>query len=585
MVKGDVVSYRCMAAKVTYVYPFTTALGDSKGQEERIRKRGSIALGAYYRWRLSLHPRVVLAFLEPVVRECTYQDFMKCQLLNFKGTEGVVGLIRWFEKMETIFRISNCPKKYQVKYANCKLLNSALTWWNSHKRTIGTDVAFTMSYRELMKLMAEVYCARTEIQKMESELWNLTIKNNDLAEELTMLCTKMVFVEDDRVEKFIGGLPDNIQGSVIALEPTRLQDVVRMANNLMDQKLKGRDFHYFYSEGSSSESESLTYYECGKQGHYKSDCLKLKDYNRRNKTGNKNGIGEARGKAYVLDVSYSVELADGRVSETNIILRGCTLGLLGHPFNIKLMPVELGCFDIIIGMDWLANHHAVIMCDKKIVRIPYEDEVLIVQGDRSGKGKKSKLSIISGTKTQKYIKKGAAPVARAPYRLAPSKLQELSTQLEELFDKGFIRPNKFMIVFIDDILIYFKSKEEHAEHLKLILKLLKKEELYAMFSKCEFWLSKVLPAITDDLSKKLCSAPILALPKGSESFVVYCDAFHKGLGAVLMQKEKVIAYASCQLKIHEKNYTTHDLELGAVVFAHKMWRHYLYVTKCVVFTE
>ncbi|GJS17709.1 putative reverse transcriptase domain-containing protein [Tanacetum coccineum] len=87
------------------------------------------------------------------------------------------------------------------------------------------------------------------------------------------------------------------------------------------------------------------------------------------------------------------------------------------------------------------------------------------------------------------------------------------------------------------------------------------------------------------LKQKLCSAPILALPKGSENFVVYCDASHKGLGTVLMQKEKVIAYASRQLKIHEKNYTTHDLELRAVVFALKMWRHYLYGTKCVVFTN
>ncbi|GKC63106.1 putative reverse transcriptase domain-containing protein [Tanacetum coccineum] len=87
------------------------------------------------------------------------------------------------------------------------------------------------------------------------------------------------------------------------------------------------------------------------------------------------------------------------------------------------------------------------------------------------------------------------------------------------------------------------------------------------------------------LLKKLCSAPILALPEGSENFVVYCDASRKGLGAVLMQREKVIAYASCQLKIHEKNYTTHDLELGAIVFALKMWRHYLYGTKCVVFTD
>ncbi|GJW35981.1 putative reverse transcriptase domain-containing protein [Tanacetum coccineum] len=205
-----------------------------------------------------------------------------------------------------------------------------------YKRTIGTDAAFAMSWRELMKLMTEVYCPRTEIQKMESELWNLTMKNNNLAtytqrfQELTMLCTKMVLEEEDRVEKFIGG-------------------------------------------------------------HYRSDCPKLKDQNRGNKTGNKSGIGEARGKEYVLgggdtnpdsnvvtNVSYAVELADGRVSKTNTVLRGCTLGLIGHPFNIDLMPVELGSFEVIIGMDWLANHHAVIVCDEKIMRIPNGDEVLIV---------------------------------------------------------------------------------------------------------------------------------------------------------------------------------------------------------------
>ncbi|GKA18549.1 reverse transcriptase domain-containing protein, partial [Tanacetum coccineum] len=160
---------------------------------------------------------------KPVAIECTYQDFMKCQPLNFKGTEGVVELIRWFEKMETVFHISNCPEKYQVKI----------------------EAAFAMSWRELMKLMTEVYCPINEIQKMESELWNLTVKNNDLAaytrrfQELTMMCTKMVPEEEDQVEKFIGGLPDNIQGNVIAAEPTRLQDAVRIANNLMDQKLKG----------------------------------------------------------------------------------------------------------------------------------------------------------------------------------------------------------------------------------------------------------------------------------------------------------------------------------------------------------
>ncbi|GJV48568.1 putative reverse transcriptase domain-containing protein [Tanacetum coccineum] len=218
--------------------------------------------------------------------------------------------------------------------------------------------------------------------------------------------------------------------------------------------------------------------------------------------------------------------------------------------------------------------------------------------------------------------------------------------------------DKFVIVFIDNILVYSKNKQEHKEHLKLILELLKKEELYAKFSKCEFWIPKVqfLGHVIDSegihvdpakiesikdwaspkspteirqflglagyyrrfiegfskiakpmtkltqkkvkfvwgdkqeaafqlLKQKLCSAPILALPEGSEDFIAYCDASKKGLGAVLMQREKVIAYASRQLKIHEKNYTTHDLELGAVVFALKIWRHYLYGTKCMVFTD
>ncbi|GKA02016.1 putative reverse transcriptase domain-containing protein [Tanacetum coccineum] len=107
---------------------------------------------------------------------------------------------------------------------------------------------------------------------------------------------------------------------------------------------------------------------------------------------------------FTLDTSYIVELADGRISETNVVLRGCTLGLLGHPFDIDLMPVELGNFDVIIGMDWLAKYHALIICDGKVVRIPYEDELLIIRGDDYGN--RSKLNIISCTKTQKYTQKG-----------------------------------------------------------------------------------------------------------------------------------------------------------------------------------
>ncbi|GKD49294.1 putative reverse transcriptase domain-containing protein, partial [Tanacetum coccineum] len=239
---------------------------------------------------------------------------------------------------------------------------------------------------------------------------------------------------------------------------------------------------------------------------------------------------------------------------------------------------------------------------------------------------------------------GAAPVARAPYRLAPSEMKELSEQLQELSNKGFIRPSSSPwgapVLFVKKKDRSFRmcidyrelnklmNKQEHKEHLKQILVLLKKEELYAKFSKCEFWIPKLqfLGHVIDSLARyywrfiegfskiakpmtkltqkkvkfvwgdkqevafqllkqKLCSAPILALPKGSKDFIAYCDVLKKGLGVVLMQREKVIAYASRQLKIHEKNYTTHDLELGAVVFALKILRHYLYGTKYTVYTD
>ncbi|GJW24540.1 putative reverse transcriptase domain-containing protein [Tanacetum coccineum] len=349
------------------------------------------------------------------------------------------------------------------------------------------------------------------------------------------------------------------------------------------------------------------------QGHFRSDCPKLKDQNSGNKAGNKNGVGEARGKAYVL-------------------------GLLGHPFNIDLMLVELGSFDVIIGMDWLANHHAVIVCDEKIMQIPYRDEVLIVQGGRDGKGEKSKLSMISCTKTQKYIEKGcliflaqvtkkeikdkseekqiedvptvrefleffpedlpglppmrqvefqinlvhgAAPVARTPYRLAPSKLQELSTQLQELSDKGFIRlsssPWGSLVLFVKKKDGSFRMCIDYRELNKLTVKnrypLLRIDDLFdqlqgsSVYSKIDLRSSYHQLRVRDK-----------DIPK-TEFRTRY------GLGMLLIQREKVIAYASCQLRIHEKNYTTHDLELRAVVFALKMWRHYLYGTKCVVFTD
>ncbi|GJY96909.1 putative reverse transcriptase domain-containing protein [Tanacetum coccineum] len=527
-------------------------------------------------------------------------------------------------------------------------------------------------------------------------------------------------------------------------------------------------------------------YECGSTDHVRSACPRLNraqgpEENHPNQVvannggqghgnqGNQARVGHSCLEPNDLGFKYEIEIASGKLVEIDKVIKGCKLEIKGHVFDIDLISFGHGSFDVIIGMDWLSNYKAEIICHEKAVRIPLPDgKVLRVSGERpkenarflrgakAGDRKQEEIVVVrdfpkvfpndlSGLPPIREIKfrieliPGVTPAAKSPYHLAPSELEELSGQLKELQDKGFIRPSsspwgspvlfvkkkddsfrmcidyrelnkltiknryplpiiddlfdqlqgsqfflkidlrfgyhqlrvhvddipkttpyldKFVIVFIDDILIYSKTQEEHVEHLRLVLELLKKEKLYAKFSKCEFWLrevqflghvingngihvdpskieavknwkaprtstevrsflglagyyrrfienfSKIAKSLTiltqksktfewgeeqelafQTLKDKLCNAPVLALPDGPEDFVVYCDASGIGLGCVLMQRGKVIAYASRQLKIHEENYTTHDLELGAVVFALKIWRHYLYGTKSVIYTD
>ncbi|KAD1930830.1 hypothetical protein E3N88_42132 [Mikania micrantha] len=486
-----------------------------------------------------------------------------------------------------------------------------------------------------------------------------------------------------------------------------------------------------------------------------------------------------------LDKPFNVEVADGNTIDIDTVIIGCIVNLNDHVFPIDLIPMHLGSFDVIIGMD--CKGLKLMSCTKAHKYLKKKCIAFlahVVEKKEKGKSIEDVPVIkdfpevfpddLPGLPPERQVEfridlvPGANPVAKAPYRLAPSELQELASQLQELIDKGFIRPShspwgapvlfvkkkdgsflmcidyrelnkltiknqyplsriddlfdqlqgsawfskidlrsgyhqlrvhdddipktafrtryghyeflvmpfgltnapavfmdlmnrvcrpyldKFEIVFIDDILIYSKSKEEHEHHLKLILEILREEQLYAKFYKCEFWLKEVqflghivnekgvhvdpakidavknwstpttpteirsflglagyyrrfilnfsriaipLTSLTQKnkpyewgpmqeeafqtLKQKLCDAPVLTLPDGNDDFVVYCDASNLGLSCVLMQRGKVVAYASRQLKIHEKNYTTHDLELGAAVFALKIWRHYLYGTKCV----
>nr|GEX16402.1 retrotransposon protein, putative, Ty3-gypsy subclass [Tanacetum cinerariifolium] len=646
-------------------------------------------------------------------QECTYADFLKCQPMSFQGTEGVVGLTRWLEKMESIFKISNCTIACQVKFASCTLQGSSLTWWNSHLRAVGQDVAYAIPWAALKRMITDKHCLR----------------------ELALMCDRM-FPEESAKEaiEFATEIMDKkmlTHAERQAEHKRRFDDTLRN-NQHQQQPIKRNNVEWVYTAGPGDKKPyggtkplcpKCNYHQdrpsapkctnCKKIGHLARDCKgrPAATNNNQNNTNNNNQRAQwanARGitcfecgvhghykrtagtnpnsnvvmgtfilndryasilfdtgadRSFVstafsslldiipttLDHGYDVELADGRIIWVNTLIRGCTLNFLNHPFNIDLMPVEMGSFEVIISMDWLVKYHAVIVCDEKLVRVPFGDEMLIFHGDGSNNGHEYRLNIISYTKTQRPTKRTCrqrlyktqfltwgAPVLFVKNKDGSFRMcinyQELNKltvknryllpRIDDLFDQlqgssvyskidlrsGYhqlrvrkedilkttfrtryrhyefqVMPfgltnapavfmdlmnrvckpylDKFMIVFIDDILIYSKNKQEHEEHLRFIEGFLK--------------ISKSMTKLTQKKVK---------FDWGDKQEAAFQIRKQK-LCAVLMQREKVIAYGSRQLKVHEKNYTTHDLELGAVVFALKIWRHYLYGTKCTVFTD
>ncbi|GKD30680.1 reverse transcriptase domain-containing protein [Tanacetum coccineum] len=293
------------------------------------------------------------------------------------------------------------------------------------------------------------------------------------------------------------------------------------------------------------------------------------------------------------DTFYDIEMADGNLVSTNTVIKGCTLTLLNQPFEIDLMPIKLGSFDVVIGMDWLSKYLAKILCDEKVVHIPINGETLIIRVMEKKSDEKRLEDIpvvkefsdvfpedlpglppVRQVEFQIDLIPGAAPVARTPYRLAPSEMQELSNQLQELADREklyakfskcdfWIRIMQFLGLLIDSQGLHVDpAKIEAVKNWTSPTTPTKKNKNYTWGEEQE--------SAFQLLKQKICKAPILALPEGNDDFVIYCDASLQGLGAILMQREKVIAYR--QLKPHKENYTTHDLELGAVVFALKIWR-------------
>ncbi|GJU45376.1 putative reverse transcriptase domain-containing protein [Tanacetum coccineum] len=362
--------------------------------------------------------------------------------------------------METVFRISNCTVENQVKFSTCTLMGIALTWWNSHVRTVTNDVAYAMTWTDLKKKMTlniRPIDLGIKSNKIEAEMWNLKVKGTDVVaynqrfQDLALLCDRMPLQE---------GLP----------------------------RMKEQE------PGNGNAVAGLC----------PSGSCRAKPKQQR-----------CDGPT-TLDHGYNVELADGRIIWVNTVLLGCTLNFLNHLFHVDLMPVEMGTYDVIIGMDWLTKY------------MPINEGL--------------DYNIISvHLKTQKYLLKGCHVF------LAHITIKETGdkSKKKQLQDVPIVK--NFPEVFPEDLpgLPHTRQVEFHID---------------------------LVPG----------AAPVARAPYRfgilSEIFIGYA-MLRSGFGRVFKQREKVISYASRQLKIHEKNYTTHDLELGAVVFALKIWRHYLYGTK------
>ncbi|GJR61870.1 putative reverse transcriptase domain-containing protein [Tanacetum coccineum] len=399
----------------------------------------------------------------------------------------------------------------KVKFATATLQGRALTWWNGRIASMCIDAANGTLWIEVRKWMTEEFCHRGVLQRLE----------------------KRISLIRGRWKLFIHGLSKNIRGDVTSSRPTGINEAVCMAYQLMGQIIQDKTDEV--SEGEKRKGEG----DHGGRGDNRL-CPRCKNKKHAGdcwKCGKCGKLGHKTAACWSLD----------RKDVTCLI---------------ALKRVTERSFDIIIGMDWLSRYDAAILCGEKKVRIPLEGKTLVIEGDRNNSRLKIEKRLedvpvirdfpevfpdeLPGLPPPRQVEfridliPGAAPVARAPYRLAPSEMKELSKQLQEL-----------------------SEKEEHGKHLKTILNLLRSEKLYAKFSKCDFWLDSVqfLGHVIDSSGVHVDPAkieaiknwaapttptewPILSLPEGSEDFVVYCDTSLKGFGAVLTQREKVIAYAS-----------------------------------------
>ncbi|XP_071688488.1 uncharacterized protein [Rutidosis leptorrhynchoides] len=396
---------------------------------------------------------------------CTYKTFLSCETHSFNGTEGPVGLTRWFEKLEFVFRISGCRDADRTKFASCKLSDGTLTWWNTYPKSVGMDQAFETSWEDLKQPMIEEYCPYNETVKMEWELQNLKLVGTDLTRynkrffKLALMCPNMVTPECRKITLYVKGLIENIQGGATTSKPRTVQEAVEMAHELMDQieergkapaaietktydnkrkwNNRNNNFGKNYNQqpykkqdtakGNTATPNTNSDYKgrfplCAKcNRHHPSDCIKKCDKCKKNghlaaecKAGSNmcygygkaghfkkdcpttsKSVEPARGRAFNINSSearddpklvtenlYSIELGNGNLMKTDKVYRDCTWILAGTTFRIDMILIKLESFDLVVGMDWLAENRADIVCHQKAICIPVtKDEPLMVYGE------------------------------------------------------------------------------------------------------------------------------------------------------------------------------------------------------------
>ncbi|GJT26596.1 putative reverse transcriptase domain-containing protein [Tanacetum coccineum] len=369
---------------------------------------------------------------------CTYKGFMEYNLKEYDGKGGAIALTRWIEKIENVIDSSGCAENQKVK---------------------GREAAIGMSWTDFKALLVEEFCLSNEIEKLESEFWNHKMVGanhasyTDQFHELTKLVLHLVIPESSRIKRYIARLDPQIGGMLRATQPTIIQSVILRAGILTDEAVSCGTLTKGNEKRKGVEESS-------KQGGMRSNDKRAKvSKGFVAATTHKNEYTRPHPKCAKCWTYHPEEVADGKMVEVDRVIRNFKLELGTFLFTIDLIPLGHGSFDVIVGMDWLSNHKAEIVCHEKVVRIPLESgEILHVQGERTPRIAKAlsnvkvdepKLSDISivrdfvevfpedllGLSPQRQVEfpidlvSGATPVTKSPYRLAPSEMQELYAQL------------------------------------------------------------------------------------------------------------------------------------------------------------